>query len=143
MEKYIPILIIAAVLTYGGVVDFWKREIPDLVPLVLLIVGSIFASSLFWSIIGLVVPAVLIFAAAKITKSEIPGGDLKLLCSLGFACGLRELAAVIFLAGIGALIYGFIKRLLVKRHIPMCSYIAPAYIAFQMVMLILEGGRNV
>ncbi|MEA4894658.1 MAG: A24 family peptidase [Oscillospiraceae bacterium] len=134
MTKYLPILITDVVLIYGGAVDFRKREIPDLVPLALLIVGGIFAFSLFWSIISLVVPAILLFAAAKITKNEIPGGDFKLLCSLGFACGLRQLTAIILFVGIGALIYGFIKHLPVKRHIPLCSYIAPAYIALQILM---------
>jgi leader peptidase (prepilin peptidase)/N-methyltransferase len=137
MMRYIPSLITAAVLIYGGVVDFKRREIPNFVPIVLLIAG-IFGFSTIWSIIGLVVPAALLFAAARISKSEVPGGDFKLLCSLGFACGLPELAVVIFLAGIGAMIYGFIKRLPLKRHIPLCSYIAPAYITFQTIVLILE-----
>jgi len=138
--RYIPIFINAAVLIYGGVVDFKHREIPNLVPVVLFLTGIAFSFSTFWSILGLVAPAVLLFAAAKLTKSEIPGGDFKLLCSLGFACGLRELAAVIFLAGIGAVVYGLIRRLPVKRHIPLCSYIAPVYIALQIITLVLERG---
>ncbi len=138
--KYIPILANAAVLIYGGVVDFKRREIPNFVPVTLLLTGISFGFPTFWSILGLVAPAVLLFAAAKLTKSEVPGGDFKLLCSLGFACGLRELAAIIFLAGIGAVIYGLIKRLPVKRHIPLCSYVAPAYIALQIIALALEGG---
>lgn len=138
--KYIPILINAAVLIYGGVVDFKRREIPNFVPVVLLLTGIAFSFSTFWSILGLVAPAVLLFAASKLTKKEVPGGDFKLLCSLGFTCGLRELAAVIFLAGIGAVVYGFIRRLPVKRHIPLCSYVAPSYIALQIIALVLEGG---
>lgn len=138
--KYIPILINAAVLIYGGVVDFRRREIPNFVPITLLLTSIAFSFSTFWSILGLVAPAVLLFAAAKLTKSEVPGGDFKLLCSLGFTCGLRELAAVIFLAGIGAMVYGLIKRLPVKRHIPLCSYVAPSYIALQIIAFALEGG---
>jgi prepilin signal peptidase PulO-like enzyme (type II secretory pathway) len=138
--KYIPILINAAVLIYGGVVDFKRREIPNLVPVMLLLTGIAFSFSTFWSILGLVAPAVLLFAAAKLTNSEVPGGDFKLLCSLGFSCGLRELAAVIFLAGIGAVVYGLIKRLPVKRHIPLCSYVAPSYIALQIIAFALERG---
>lgn len=139
MVKYILILISAAVLIYGGVIDFKRREIPDIVPLVLLAVGSILKFSLFHSIIGLVVPAVLLFVAARFTKSEIPGGDFKLLCSLGYANGLKELAVIVFLACMGAVVYGLIRRLPLKRHIPLCSYIAPAYIAFQVATLVIEG----
>ena len=140
MEHYIPILINAAVLVYGGIVDYKKREIPNLVPIILLLVGSFFDFSPIKSIVGLAFPAALLLIAAKLTRSEAPGGDFKLLCALGYACGLSELAAIIFLAGIGAVVYGFIRRLPVKRHIPLCSYVAPSYIALQIIALVLEGG---
>ena len=140
MMNYIPILINAAVLIYGGIADFKRREIPNSVPVTLILTGLFFGFSMFWRIMGLISPAVLLFAAAKITKSEVPGGDFKLLCSLGFACGLQELTAIIFLAGIGAVVYGFVRRLPIKRHIPLCSYVAPAYIALRIIALALEGG---
>jgi len=142
MMNYIPILINAAVLIYGGIADFKRREIPNSVPVTLILTGLFFGFSMFWRIMGLISPAVLLFAAAKITKSEVPGGDFKLLCSLGFACSLPELAAIIFLAGFGAVAYGFIRCLPVKRHIPLCSYVAPAYIALRIIALVLEGGGN-
>lgn len=133
MGEYISVAITAAALTFGGVVDYKRREIPDAVSVILIAIGVTFEFSLFWRIIGLVIPAVLILTVAKIAKSEIPGGDFKLLCSMGFACGLQELAAVMLLAAVGAMIYSFIKRLPLKRNIPLCSYIAPAYIAFQII----------
>ena len=144
----IPILINAAVLIYGGVVDFRRREIPNAVP-ILLFVSGVFGFSGFWSILGLVAPAVLLLAAAKITHSEVPGGDFKLLCALGFACGLRELAVILFLAGIGVrpgdrvMLIGENSSVLAilipaKRHIPLCSYIAPAYIIFQSIAFLIE-----
>jgi len=133
-----PVLISTAALIYGGVVDFKRREIPDAVPIILTAIGVLFGFSLLTSIMGLVVPAVLLFAAAQLTKSNIPGGDFKLFCALGFSCGLMELALVIFLAGISAVVYGLVRHLPVKRHIPLCSYIASAYIAFQMIVLVIE-----
>jgi len=133
----VSILISAAALVYGGVADFRRREIPNTVPVLLLITGILGFSGL-WSILGLTVPAVLLFAAAKLTKSEVPGGDFKLLCALGFSCGLRKLAAILLLAGIGATIYGLIRRLPVKRHIPLCTYLAPAYLAVQSIAFVIE-----
>lgn len=133
----ILIIVNAAVLTYGGVVDFRRREIPNAIHILLLISGTVGFSGL-WSILGLIVPAVLLVAAAKITHSEVSGGDFKLLCALGFACGLRELAAILLLTGIGVMAYGLLKRLPVKRHIPLCSYIAPAYLAFQVIAYAIE-----
>jgi divalent metal cation (Fe/Co/Zn/Cd) transporter len=72
---YMPVLISTAALIYGGVVDFKRREIPDTVPIILTAIGVLFGFSLLTSIMGLVVPAVLLFAAAQLTKSNIPGGD--------------------------------------------------------------------
>ncbi len=141
MINYIPILINAAALIYGGIVDFKRREIPNVVPL-LLIVSGFLSFSIFWRIIGLIIPAAILFIAAKLTKSNVPGGDFKLLCALGFTCGLRELAAILFLSGIGAMGYGLIRRLPVKRHIPLCSYVAPAYLALHVIALALERGGN-
>jgi leader peptidase (prepilin peptidase)/N-methyltransferase len=141
MMNYIPILINAAVLIYGGVIDLKRREIPDAVPIVLLVSG-VFAFSSFWRIIGLIIPAVLLFMAAKLTKAEIPGGDFKLLCALGFACGLPELAAIIFMSGIGTVVYGFFRRLPLKRHIPLCTYVAAAYLALHIIGLVLGGGEK-
>lgn len=142
MENYIPILINAAVLVYGGIADYKKREIPNLVPIILLLVGSFFDFSPIKSIVGLTVPAVLLLITAKLTRSEAPGGDFKLLCALGYACGLPELAAIIFLAGIGAATYGFIRHLPIKRHIPLCSYVAPAYLTLHVIALALERGGS-
>lgn len=137
--RYIPIFINVAVLIYGGVVDFRHREIPNAVP-ILLLVSGIVGFSVIRSMLGLSASVVLLAAAKKITGSEVPGGDFKLLCSLGFTCGFRELAAVIFLAGIGAVVYGLINRLPVKRHIPLCSYVAPSYIALQIIAFAMERG---
>ena len=141
MMNYIPILINAAALIYGGVVDFRRREIPNAVPFLLLLSGFLNFSTL-WGIMGLIIPAALLLAAAKLTKSEVPGGDFKLICALGFACGLPELATILFLSGMGAMAYGFIRRLPLKHHIPLCSYVAPAYLALHVIAFALEGGGS-
>lgn len=141
MMNYVPILITAAALIYGGVIDFRRREIPNAVPIVLLSLAA-FSFATFWRIMGLIIPAALLLAAAKLTKSEVPGGDFKLICALGFACGLPELAAILFLSGMGAMAYGLIRRLPFKRHIPLCSYVAPAYLALHIMAFFLEGGGS-
>jgi leader peptidase (prepilin peptidase)/N-methyltransferase len=135
----IPVLINAAVLIYGGVIDYKRREIPHIVSLLLLFSGLLNFTG-FWRIIGLIIPAVLLLTVAKLTKSEVPGGDFKLICALGFACGLPELAAILFLSGIIAAAYGIIRRLPIKRHIPLCSYVAPAYLVLHLTTFAL-GGR--
>jgi leader peptidase (prepilin peptidase) / N-methyltransferase len=136
MLNYMVIAINAAVLIYGGVVDYKKREIPNAVPIVLL--GSGLLNFSFpGSIIGLAVPLLLLIVSEKISKSEVPGGDFKLLCALGFSCGLPELIAVLFLTCVFTLLYSAVRRLPLKRSIPLCSYIAPAYIVSQALVLVL------
>ncbi len=139
MMNYIPILINAAALIYGGVVDGKRREIPNAVPLLLILSGFLSFPN-FWRIMGLIIPAALLLMAAKLTKSEIPGGDFKLLCALGFTCGLPELAAIIVLSALGAMAYGFVRHLPIKRHIPLCAYVAPAYLVLHLTTFAL-GGR--
>lgn len=135
--EYIKLLLIAAALIYGGIIDYRKREIPDLVHVVLLIVGTFFGFSPLLSIIGLVVPAILLILTARVTSTDLPGGDLKLLCALGYALGLAQLAIIVILAVFGATVYGFIKRKPINRSIPLCAYIAPAYIVLNAAAITL------
>lgn len=135
--EYIKLLLIAAALIYGGIIDYRKREIPDLVHVVLLIVGTFFGFSPLLSIIRLVVPAILMILTARVTSTDLPGGDFKLLCVLGYALGLAQLAIIVILAVSGATVYGFIKRKPINRSIPLCSYVAPAYIVLNAAAIML------
>ncbi len=45
--NYIPIVMIAAVLIYGGVIDFKRREIPNFVPVMLLLTSLVFGFPCF------------------------------------------------------------------------------------------------
>lgn len=135
--EYIKLLLIAAVLIYGGIIDYRKREIPDLVHVVLLIVGTFFGFAPLLSLIGLIVPAILLILTARITSTDLPGGDFKLLCALGYALGLAQLAIIVILAVFGATVYGFVKRKPINRSIPLCAYIAPAYIALNTAAITL------
>jgi len=137
--KYVQVALISAVLIYGGISDYKRREIPNTVPIVIVIVACLFDFSFWQCIIGSVVPATVFYVAAKLTKSEMPGGDFKLLCALGFACGLLELVGIILLAGLGAVIVGIIEHQPIKRHIPLCSYAAPSYLLLQSLLLCAKG----
>lgn len=136
MTDLIITLVSAAVLLYGGVVDYRRREIPNFVHIVLLLSGISVGFSVLYGIMCLVIPAVLMAAAAIISKSRLAGGDFKLLCSLGFACGLPELAAILFLALTGAMVCGLMTRKPINRSIPLCTYIAPAYITVKALALL-------
>lgn len=124
------------ILAYGAITDYNKREIPDTVPIVLLLTGL----ATGWEVIiyrlsGMLLTAAVFFIAAKLTKSDLPGGDFKLLSAMAFSSGIPILIASLLLTGLGAAIVGIAEALKThchwkqptKRHIPLCSYIAPAY----------------
>ena len=116
------------ILAYGAITDYNKREIPDAVPIVLLLTGL----ATGWEVIvyrlaGMLLTAAMFFIAANLSKSDLPGGDFKLLSAMAFSTGIPILIASLVLTGLGAVIIGIVRKQPTKRHIPLCSYIAPAY----------------
>ena len=118
----------AAVLVYGGVCDYRKREIPDLVPLALLATGLASWENIFPRLACMAAVALVLLLSAKAAKTEMPGGDFKLLCSLTFSSGVLMMLACLLMAGVGALLVGIVRKMPCKRSIPLCTYVAPAYL---------------
>ena len=125
---WICMLVNIGILAYGDVTDYKRREIPDIVPIVLLLTGLISG----WDFIllraaGLLLTALLFVVSAKVSKSDLPGGDFKLISALAFSAGIPILLFTLLLTGLGAALVGIVKKQPTKRHIPLCTYIAPAY----------------
>lgn len=119
-------LINGAALAYGGAVDFKKREIPNLVPVTLVVTG-ILGGDLLQRLLTMLLIAFVLWLAGKITGQTLPGGDFKLICALAFSSGLLVLVGVLLGAGLGALLVSIAKRMPVKRNVPLCTYVAGAY----------------
>ena len=116
------------ILAYGAVTDYKRREIPDAVPILLLLTGLFSGwDILLYRIAGMLLTAAIFLLSAKLSKSSTPGGDFKLLCALAFSAGLPILLLTLLLTGLGSVVVGAIRKQSLKRHIPLCSYIAPAY----------------
>lgn len=130
------LLINDAVLIYGGIVDYRKREIPNAVPITLLATGLICRGYILQRLLAMVIIALILWLTTKITKQELPGGDFKLLCALAFSSGLLTLLGTIFCAGLGAIIVGIVKHEPLKRNIPLCTYVAPAFLVMSANLLI-------
>lgn len=128
-------LMICTMLLYGGIIDYKKREIPNIVPIVILCLGFTLDLKLLWSIVCLSSVAVIFLIADKLTKGDLPGGDFKLLCALAFTIGLLELSLTLALTGLGAVTVAILKGKDFSRHIPLCTYLAPAYILLQATLL--------
>ena len=123
--------IISAVLICGAIIDYKLREIPDIVPIVIVLCGLSLDLSVVYGIVWLTIMILGLWLASKLTETEIPGGDFKLLCALSFTCGLIEVAIILAFAALGTLLVSMILRRKILRKIPLCTYIAPAYILSQ------------
>ena len=123
--------IVCAVLIYGAIIDYKRREIPDFVPIVIVLCGLSLDLSVVYGIVCLTIMMLGFWSVSKLTETEIPGGDFKLLCALSFTCGLMEIAIILALAALGTLLESMILHRKILRKIPLCTYIAPAYILSQ------------
>ena len=123
--------IVCAVLIYGAIIDYKRREIPDIVPIVIVLCGLSLDLSVVYGIVCLTIMMLGFWSVSKLTETEIPGGDFKLLCALSFTCGLMEIAIILALAALGTLLESMILHRKILRKIPLCTYIAPAYILSQ------------
>ena len=123
--------IISAVLICGAIIDYKLREIPDIVPIVIVLCGLSLDLSVVYGIVWLTIMILGLWLASKLTETEIPGGDFKLLCALSFTCGLGEIAIILALTALGALLVSMIMHRKILRKIPLCTYVAPAYILSQ------------
>ena len=124
----IPNLLNTIVLIYGGYIDYKKREIPHLVPITLMVTGLFSPEKIGFQLFQAGITLISFLVAARITKSGLPGGDFKLLCALTFSVGLVNMLCIFFLAYLFAIIENIARKETMKRHIPLCSYVAPAYI---------------
>ena len=80
-------LINNAALIYGGVVDYKKREIPNLVPVVLLATGILSGAFIVSRLLLMICVAFILWLEGRITKQGLPGGDVELMCALTFSAG--------------------------------------------------------
>jgi hypothetical protein len=65
-----------------------------------------------------------------------------LICALTFSSGLCSMATILLLTGLCAILFSVIRKQPIKRNIPLCSYIAPAYLITGAAQLILQGGLS-
>ena len=129
-------IINGAALIYGAVTDYKRREIPNLVPVILLATGLVSRGFVLQRLLMMLIVAFILWLTTKITKQELPGGDFKLICALAFSSGLLTLLGTLFCAGLGAIFMGLAKKMPAKRNIPLCTYVAPAYLIMSAYLLI-------
>ena len=126
--SFLSVVCIGAILIWGGYTDFKKRIIPNTVPITILVCG-IFTSIPWSQKLGSLIAMTLILAiTTAITHKHSGGGDIKLYCSLSFSIGLTSVAFVFLITILLLLCVQMIWRKGVEKRIPLCTYVAPAYI---------------
>ena len=130
------LLINFAVVFLGGVSDFKKREIPNIVPVTLFITGFLFGRSLSSSTFSCIITIAVLLLAGRVSKSNIPGGDFKLLTALSFSHGIVGLLVILILSGIAMLSVSPILKLTLKTKVPLCTYVALAYAIFSILVVL-------
>lgn len=132
------------VLVYGAYSDIRTHEIPDTVPLVILLAGFIEFSPLF-SIAGLLVTGLPFLLAALWGGNAMGGGDIKLMAACGFALGpwggiLQTILGLTF-ALLFTLIRGLVKGNKIDRNeqIPLAPFLGAGGICSYLITCI--GGH--
>ena len=129
-------LLNAGILIYGGVCDHRRREIPNTVPLGLLLTGLLFGGEIPLRLLALCLTAAAFLLLDRLTNGGSPGGDFKLMCSLAFSASLHIFLATLLLAAVGAWLLGKLKGRKGNWHVPWCAYVAPAYVLASALLLL-------
>ena len=138
MVGWICRIVMLLALAYGGFVDYRQREIPNLVPVVLLLAGCV-CGSVLWRLAAMGITLLVLILSAKLCHEELPGGDLKLICAMVFAAGPVDTLLTLFLAGLGTILVGLIKKKPLLRHVPLCTYVAPAFLLLSAAQFLIGG----
>lgn len=127
-----PYAIIAGALFYGAWTDHRTRTIPNFVPITILLCGLWTPIPWAAKIFGMAVLWIALAAAFKITKSRSGGGDIKVYCALAFALGITPLTIILFYTFLLVKLTAKIRKRINNKgqKVPMCCYIAPAYILY-------------
>lgn len=121
------IILNCAALVFGGIVDYKKREIPNLVLILLIVSGSIAGRPVLPRIILTLIVAAAFWTVGKLMKKALPAGDMKLVCALTYASGFVSTMIALFFSIAASAVVGKLQHKPVSRHIPLCTYMAGAY----------------
>lgn len=131
----------------AAVIDLKTRTIPNYISItivgirLLIFIYELFCveeaiGSLISSLIGALLCAFMLIFANKLSRGGIGGGDIKLLSSIGFMCGMYMVFSTMLIALIGCIIFSTVGVLLKKRmwkdHLAFGPYI---YIGFVVMCL--------
>lgn len=134
MILYLTVLMI---LIIASIYDYKYQEIPNILSLLLIILGLIFNyNSMHTALIGVIVGVIPFFIVNLATQSEdgqlaIGGGDVKIMAGIGACVGVMNSILIVRLTCITALIYMIIRK---KK-----GTILVPFITFSYIVVIIQG----
>jgi len=124
-------------LILATIFDFWKREIPDSIPIALLVwaagTTAFGVTSQGWASLALGLGLGLGVGAVLFWLGGFGGGDAKLLAAVGAALGPRPFLAFLFCAAIAGGILAAIALARGKRDLAYAPAMALGLVVFMMV----------
>lgn len=141
MSKGLYILLLTLV-GIAALVDYQKKQIPNLMVLLLLVTGLInlilVKKGWIYALLGLFGIGALLFVVYYFSKGAIGMGDIKLLATIGLILGFWDTLLLIFIAsfisGLASLMLMVLGRVNKKSKIPFAPFIF-------LSMLILLGDK--
>lgn len=126
----------------SGIIDYKTMTIPNFICIVIilskliimayeLIASKDVITQLISSLIGCFLSFVILCIAQKISKGGIGNGDIKLICSIGFACGFYAVFTTLILSLTVCIVLSFLliilKKCNKKDHLPFGPFIFLGY----------------
>lgn len=134
----------------AAIIDFKTKTIPNIIP-ISLVVGRIliFVYELIYansaisyfvsSLVGAFLCMLLLIIANKISKGGIGGGDIKLIASIGFVCGVYVVISSMLLALICCIVVSSLllalKKCSTKDNVPFGPFIYVGYLIMCLLTL--------
>jgi len=134
----------------AAIIDYKTKTIPNIIP-ILLVLGRIVifiyelvfvnsAISFFISsLVGALLCFLLLIIANRISKGGIGGGDIKLLSSIGFVCGIYVVISSMLLALVSCIVVSgmllALKKCSTKDNVPFGPFIYVGYLIMCLLTL--------
>ena len=134
----------------AAIIDYKTKTIPNIIP-ISLVLGRIviFIYELFCvdsaisffisSLVGALLCLLLLIIANKISKGGIGGGDIKLLSSIGFVCGIYVVISSMLLALVSCIVVSgvllILKKCTTKDNVPFGPFIYVGYLVMCLLTL--------
>ena len=121
----------------ASVIDIRKRVIPGYLCLLIFLAGFFHVQTT--NILGIIIALPFFIAAMATSGKGIGGGDIKLMCAVGFVFGFGSGIVLTVIGLLAAVVYSLLYRIISKGNGVKAVPLAPFITIGCVVSLLLEG----